>query len=121
MKLLIDNCLSPTVAKKLNEIGFTAVHVFELGLGEATDLELFNRAEKEDEIIVTADTDFGTILFTRGKAKPSIIMFKKDAVKKPGLQFDLLSKNLNVLSEELAAGVVIVLTEDRIRVRSTVI
>jgi len=57
-KFLINNALSPLIAKKLREHGYDAVHVRKINLHQASDEEIFLRAFNEDRILVSADTDF---------------------------------------------------------------
>ena len=52
MKLLIDANLSPRVATALRVAGHTAVHVADIGLLDASDSEIFDRAA-EDGYVVT--------------------------------------------------------------------
>lgn len=78
MKFLIDNALSPLVANALrsNGFGFDALHVRDIGLQDEPDAIIFEKADKEDSVIVSADTDFSLILARRNAAKPSIILFR---------------------------------------------
>ena len=72
MRLLVDNALSPALADLLRNAGHEAAHVREVGLHHADDEEIFERAAAEDFILVSADTDFGTLLAKRSASKPSL-------------------------------------------------
>ena len=62
--------MSSLVAELLRQRGHDAVHVRDYGLQAATDDEIFERAQHEDRIVVSADTDFGTLLTLRVQANP---------------------------------------------------
>lgn len=62
MRFLVDNALSPLLATLLARAGHDALHVRQIDLHRSDDLTIFDRAAADDRIVVSADTDFGTLL-----------------------------------------------------------
>lgn len=117
MKFLVDNALSPSLAAALRHAGHHAVHVRELALQAADDEQIFALAARENRIIISADTDFGTLLSLSEQVKPSVIIFRGSLHRRPKTQAALLSAHLTSLAGELERGCIAVFEENRIRLR----
>ncbi|MBF0466298.1 MAG: DUF5615 family PIN-like protein [Nitrospirae bacterium] len=114
----MDNALSPLIADGLNKAGHDAVHVRDLGLHCADDTIIFDRAVKDNRIIVSADTDFGTLLALKSDRKPSVVLFRRSTERRPNVQIMLLLMNLPAIQNALEEGSIVVFEQARIRIRS---
>ncbi len=76
MRLLFDHNLSPKLAKRISDLFPNSEHVFNLGMSEYSDLEIWNYAKINELVIVTKDSDFHELTILLGYP-PHIIWIKK--------------------------------------------
>ena len=117
MKFLLDENIPPSLAIKLKEVGYEARHVVDIGLNASPDFKITDFAASADEVIITHDTDFGTILALTGSTRPSVILFRWQKVATENL-FKFLKEHLPSHEESLKEGALIAVDEDKIRIRS---
>lgn len=116
MRFLIDECVSPRVGEALTEAGHDAVHLRDVGLLGASDEDVMASASADSRVVVSADTDFGELLATRGATLPSLILLRQPD-RTAGHQAQTILANLPQVESDLQAGAVVSLTGDRVRVR----
>ena len=117
MRLLIDNALPPRLADLLRAAGYDAVHVRTYGIQDASDEEILARAAEERQAVVSADSDFGTLLASREAERPSFILFREADLITAEDYAEVLLPALPLLESDLESGCVAVFRRGRLRVR----
>jgi predicted nuclease of predicted toxin-antitoxin system len=117
LRFLLDESVSPLVRDALAAGGLDVVHVHDIGLTSAPDPAVLDAAVSEGRVLITLDTDFGA-LAARSRSQPaSVILFRGHVTRRPSAQASLLFANLEQLTEDLHAGAIVVIGDDRVRVR----
>lgn len=86
------------------------------GCKAATDDEVLAHAASKQRVLVTTDTDFGTILALSGAAGPSVILLRGvgDTVDE---RLEAILRALTAVERDLSAGAVAVIETVRVRLR----
>lgn len=109
--------MSPRVLEPLRAAGHDVVHAREINLTSASDPIVLRAAVDTHRVLITLDTDFGTLLARSGARVPSVVLFRGDVTRRPDGQAVLLLANLDQFEADLAEGAIVVIGDDRIRVR----
>ncbi|HTW20465.1 MAG TPA: DUF5615 family PIN-like protein [Mycobacteriales bacterium] len=117
MRILVDANLSPRLAALLVTTGHDAVHVSDLDLSSASDHTILEAADHENRVVLSADTDFGTLLAVTGRTRPSVVLVRLTSPRRTEAIAALLDANLPALADALTSGAVVVVEDDRVRVR----
>lgn len=117
MRFLIDNNLSPLLAESLKAAGHDAIHLRDLAMQAAPDTVVLERAQADERVLVSADTDFGGLLARSHATGPSVLLIRRLAGRRAAEQSAIILANLDQIAEDLAVGAVVVIGDDWIRIR----
>lgn len=114
MKFLIDMPVSPTLADWLNSQGHEAVHISQIGMASAPDVEVIKLARQQGSIVITADLDFPRLIALAEENSPAVILFRGGNYNERQMQ-NLLKRVLEVVpSQQIEKSIVVV---DKFRIR----
>jgi predicted nuclease of predicted toxin-antitoxin system len=106
----------PGLAALRRAAGHDCAHVYELGFGGQPDEQVMALADRDNRILVSADTDFGELLANAPVLAPSVILLRRADKRARSLAAVILA-NLEQVADDLAAGALIVISDTRIRDR----
>jgi predicted nuclease of predicted toxin-antitoxin system len=115
MKLLLDQGLPLSAAALLCNAGIDTIHVGEIGMAEAEDADIIERAREEERTVVTLDADFHTLLAFDEAISPSVIRIRIERLRAQALT-DLLLMVVAECKDELEQGSAITVEPSRIRI-----
>jgi predicted nuclease of predicted toxin-antitoxin system len=109
-------CLPPVWVETLTEAGHEALHWSTIGAANSPDTMIMEWARTNGYVIFTHDIDFGTLLALTNEKGPSVIQIRTQDVT-PKHSSEMLHAHLNHYQRELESGALIVIDEQRARVR----
>ena len=116
MKLLLDQGLPRSAAALLRMQGVDTIHVGEINMATATDVDILAQGYQTQRVVVTLDADFHALLALSEALSPSVVRIRIEGLRGESLAA-LLEKVLEEFSEELELGAVVTVQETRMRVR----
>lgn len=116
MKFLGNMGVSPVTIEALRQRGYDAMHLVEEGLERLPDSDILIKARMEERIILTFDLDFGDLLAASKAELPSVIIFRLQTAK-PDFVLSRLLSVLSVCERELVVGTIVIIEDNRYRLR----
>jgi predicted nuclease of predicted toxin-antitoxin system len=116
MRLLLDMNLSPQLCPRVRADGHDAIHWSEVGDPRASDETLMAYARQHGFVVITHDLDFGALLATTQAAGPSVVQVRTQDVLSDRFVSTILAA-LTQFQSELRTGALVIVDEDRLRVR----
>ena len=115
-RLLLDQGLPRSTGALLASAGWDVVHVAEIGMSRAADLDFLNLARSERRVCVTLDADFHALLATSGERDPSVVRIRKEGLDANALAA-LLQAVWSRIENGLTMGAMVTITDRSVRIR----
>lgn len=115
-RLLLDQGLAPHAAAILRERGIDAAHVSEIGMDQADDAQILERARNDKRVCITLDHDFHAHLAMTAQGRPSVVLLRIQGLDAQG-QADLIYLVCRHCESALSEGAAISADRESIRVR----
>lgn len=118
MKFLIDQNLSPLLARLLEPYAESSHHVEDVGLRHATDADIIAYAGARSLIIISQDDDFAALIATEGRSLPSVIQLRGVQAVAASDIATIIVNQLTEFAGPLRQGAIITITDQKYRIRS---
>jgi predicted nuclease of predicted toxin-antitoxin system len=116
-KFLIDEDMPRSTAIILRQAGHMAEDVRDVGLRGRDDQEIFDYAQAQSAILITADKDFSNVLrFPLGTHSGIMVVRVPDELPTQKVNQELLRALADLAGEELT-GLLVIVEAGRVRIR----
>jgi predicted nuclease of predicted toxin-antitoxin system len=116
IQVLLDQGLPRGTVPRLREEGWGAVHVGEIGMSCASDIEILNYARRENRVCVTLDADFHALLVLGSEVSPSVVRIRIEGLQAVAMA-ELLLRIWPRIELAVREGALVTVTESQVRVR----
>ena len=113
MRWLADECVTVSLVRELRGAGQDVLYIAEFA-ASLSDVEVIALAFREGRLLLTADKDFGELVFRRGQAVPGLVLLRIDPGNGP-LVWTRLLDAVDQFGQGLFGRYVVV---DEVRLRS---
>ena len=115
IRFLLDQGIPRSAVARLQDRGFVARHVADIGLERALDLDILQAARGEGECVVTLDADFHSHLAVSGAESPSVVRIRWEGLRGADIAA-LIARVIRQAAIQLEQGAMVTVTERIIRV-----
>jgi predicted nuclease of predicted toxin-antitoxin system len=116
MRFLGDMCVDVRIVNWLCENQHDATHLRDQGLHRMPNGEIFDKAIRENRIVITFDLDFGEIASLTESRKASVILFRLKNTR-TAYVIERLSAAIEAFADALEKGAIVIVEDTRYRVR----
>ena len=117
MKFLVDVNFSPRWVALLTPAGYMTVRWTDVGKNTASDEEIMRYAAAQGYTVLTHDQDFSTLLALSQAGKPSVVLLRLSSLRVEKVGARVL-KAVKAVEQDINAGAIVVIEDNRVRVRS---
>ena len=116
MKILADESVDKQIVEQLRRDGHNVEYIAESSPG-STDIAVLDRANKLSALLITADKDFGELVFEQGLANLTGIVLIRLSGMSAERKAEIVSKVFKEHEEELSRAFSVI-TPGRVRIQS---
>ena len=117
LKFVVDEDLPRSTTRLLKDQGYVVLDVRDCGLRGKTDEEIFEYAQRQEAIILTADRGIGNMLrFPLGTHFGIVVVHFPNEISTTDLNIQIW-RALNALSEEDLLKNLVIIEPEKIRIR----
>ncbi len=116
IRLLLDQGIPYSTAGLLTASGIDTIHVADIGMGEAEDVQILNRALELERSVCTLDGDFHALMALSGAKLPSVVFVRAQGLNGRAMA-SLVCDVCKQARDAIEAGALITVGGGRLRVR----
>ncbi len=114
MRLVADESVDQPIVEALRQFGHDVIAVAEMAPGVSDD-EVLELSEERDAVLLTADKDFGELVYRQGRAVPGIVLIRLAGV--PAVEKQATVSEVVANHESELPGAFTVVTPGMVRIR----